>query len=382
MKERIYSINVQGKLSSIQTQRFEREVELQELIAEHPELLDGDQIDPDNPRRWILVQREIGIADSEGSGDRWSLDHLFIDQDGVPTLVEVKRGADSRIRREVVGQMLDYAAHAPTSWSAQQIRQTFEKNPRAEAQLQELLQSDADADIDAFWKQVELNLDAKHLRLLFVADYVPDELARVVEFLNEQMRLEVLAVELKQFPARSSRTLVPRVFGRLAAKNTATGRKRQTTEEFIARFGKAPHREAVARLLETSRKRGASHSGQARISIRAGCPRWRNPTTVAWLTPPGDATAQPFDANHFLFGVFQSLNTDDVPIELRARLDRWRQLFAEHSEFVPLPNPWSATKPSDYDGYPCYAVPYDIAAKRLDWLVDGLGSVSSDLAAL
>src|SRR5262249_3604083 len=31
----------------------------------------------------------------------WSVDHLFLDQDAVRTLVEVKRGSDTRIRREV-----------------------------------------------------------------------------------------------------------------------------------------------------------------------------------------------------------------------------------------------------------------------------------------
>ncbi|MFI0718271.1 hypothetical protein [Streptomyces sp. NPDC021224] len=37
------------------------------------------------------------------------MDHLFVDADAVPTLVKVNRAADTRIRREVVGQMLDYA---------------------------------------------------------------------------------------------------------------------------------------------------------------------------------------------------------------------------------------------------------------------------------
>ena len=52
-------------------------------------------------------------------------------------------------------------------------------------------------------RQVETNLRAANLRLLFVADGIPDELTRVVEFLNEQMpRIEVLAVEIKQFQAQ------------------------------------------------------------------------------------------------------------------------------------------------------------------------------------
>lgn len=32
----------------------------------------------------------------EGEASRFSLDHLFIDQDGIPTLVEVKRSTDTR----------------------------------------------------------------------------------------------------------------------------------------------------------------------------------------------------------------------------------------------------------------------------------------------
>ena len=92
---------------------FAAEVDLQELLAQYPGLLPGDQIDPESPRRWLLVAREVSVPDDTGS--RWALDHLFLDRDGVPTLVEVKRGGDSRIRREVVGQLLDYAAHSSST---------------------------------------------------------------------------------------------------------------------------------------------------------------------------------------------------------------------------------------------------------------------------
>jgi hypothetical protein len=35
-----------------------------------------------------------------------------LDQDAILTIVEVKRSTDTHVRREVVGQMLDYAANA------------------------------------------------------------------------------------------------------------------------------------------------------------------------------------------------------------------------------------------------------------------------------
>ena len=55
------------------------------------------------------------------------------------------------------------------------------------------------------------------MHLVFVADEIPSELRRVVEFLNEQMDpVEVLAVEAKQYVGGDLKTLVPRVVGQTA----------------------------------------------------------------------------------------------------------------------------------------------------------------------
>ena len=91
MAGRIYTRSQEGSLEPLEEIRFSSEDTLQELIADHPELLDREQMRPGDPRRWILVAREQGIADEPGSTARWSLDHLLIGQDAVPTLVEVKR---------------------------------------------------------------------------------------------------------------------------------------------------------------------------------------------------------------------------------------------------------------------------------------------------
>src|SRR5690554_4797328 len=76
---------------------------LQVLLVKYPDLLPGDQINPEAPRRWLLVAREMGVPGAEHETGRWSLDHLFLDQDGIPTFVECKRATDTRARREVVG---------------------------------------------------------------------------------------------------------------------------------------------------------------------------------------------------------------------------------------------------------------------------------------
>jgi hypothetical protein len=79
---------------------------LQTLVAEHPEMLAGDEAHESGRQRWLLIERESPISEEEGLAGRWSADHLFIDQDGVPTVVETKRSSDPRARREVVAQML------------------------------------------------------------------------------------------------------------------------------------------------------------------------------------------------------------------------------------------------------------------------------------
>ena len=85
---------------------------LQELIADYPHLLAGYEMDMDEPRKWLLVGREQILPHDSTGMKLFYLDHLFLDQDGVPTIVETKRSCDNRLRREVVAQMLDYASNA------------------------------------------------------------------------------------------------------------------------------------------------------------------------------------------------------------------------------------------------------------------------------
>ena len=117
-----------GSLMPMQAAPFDLEEDFQHLVELHPELLAGELIDAEAPRRWVLVMRELGIpCEAEGAG-WWSADHLFLDQDGIPTIVEVKRQTDTRLRREVVGQMLVYAAHAAAHLPVAEVRSQFKRS--------------------------------------------------------------------------------------------------------------------------------------------------------------------------------------------------------------------------------------------------------------
>jgi hypothetical protein len=227
MTGRIFHLNEQGEATPMEEARYDAERTLQELLAKHPDLLAGDQIDSVEPRRWLLITREMAVASEEDGAERWSLDHLFVDQDAVPTLVEVKRSANTDIRRKVVGQMLDYAANAVAYWPLEKIQAKFQdccakRQQDPEDVLTTFLGDDRDTD--DFWQQVKTNLQAGRVRLVFVADSIPAELRRIVEFLNSQMDpAEVLAIEVKQFVGSGMTTLVPRVLGQ-----TETARRRRS----------------------------------------------------------------------------------------------------------------------------------------------------------
>jgi hypothetical protein len=85
--------------------------ELQDLLHLNPHLLPGDQINPADPRRWLLIKREMPVPNAATGIDFYNIDFLYVDQSAMPTFVECKRYRDTRARREVVGQMMEYAAN-------------------------------------------------------------------------------------------------------------------------------------------------------------------------------------------------------------------------------------------------------------------------------
>ncbi len=238
MSGKIYLLEENGTLRSLDKKPYDSEDLLQTLLVRYPDLLAGDQINEAAPRRWLLVSREVGVPDEEDGADRWSLDHLFLDQDAVPTLVEVKRSSNTQIRRKVVGQMLDYAANAVVYWPAERIRTRFESSCKEDGgepdqKITELIEADPEDEgaVERFWEQVKTNLRAGKIRLVFVADDVPAELRRIVEFLNVQMDpAEVLAVEIRQYAGEGLKTLVPKVMG-LTAKTPPGPPPEQWNEE-------------------------------------------------------------------------------------------------------------------------------------------------------
>lgn len=109
--------------------------------------------------------------------------------------------------------------------------------------------------IDSFWETVFNRLKTGQIRLVFVADEIPKELRRIIEFLNEHMRdVEVLGVEMPQYVGSGLTTIVPKVIGKTTiaeqAKVSRSGRhwdEGSFFQELQQRFGDVPVR--VARRI-------------------------------------------------------------------------------------------------------------------------------------
>ena len=238
----LYMVDADGGLRRMAPSAPASEDQMQVLVARYPELItdgDGDL---------LLIKREQAIADSDEGNGRWSLDHLFVTRQGVPVLVELKRAVDTRIRREVVGQMLDYAANATVYWQGGRIAETFAATAMASGQEPDQLLSAfiGEGDPEEYWRQVDSNMKAGRIKLVFVADSIPRELARIVEFLNDQMRADVRAVELRWFSDDAgTTTLSPRIIGETerAAATKAAGKGLTPTDraswiaDYLAPFG-------------------------------------------------------------------------------------------------------------------------------------------------
>lgn len=189
----------------------------QKLLERYPEIVPGKQIRPgdEDPPRFVLLRREAPISS-------WSLDHLLVDQFGVLTLVECKLLENPESRREVVGQIIEYAANASAAWGGGQLRD-FAHNYWSDMgkDFEAIWQSSLglDFEIDEFWTLVESNLEQGRIRLIVAGDEIRPEVRRMIEYLNYEMdNVEILGLELKCYGTDDQQlVLVPTIIGQSVA---------------------------------------------------------------------------------------------------------------------------------------------------------------------
>lgn len=242
--------------------------ELQRLLQQNPELLPSEQIDPDNPPQWLLIKREMPVSDPATGSERWSIDFLYVDHMAIPTLVECKRCSDTRSRREVVAQMLEYAANGHHYWTAADLQAYAQETAGGEEQLNSWISRFRGPGETAttFFEATVANLRESTMRLVFFLEESPNELRSLVDFLNRQLKAtEVLLVEARLYDSPAGRVVVPWLFGYTEEARVA---KRESRAQ-AARTTGAVGAEAFHAAIE-----GGALSDELKSGVRALLEAW------------------------------------------------------------------------------------------------------------
>lgn len=234
---------------------YGREAELQQILADHPRLIPGvgDQ----------------AVACKEMQSGAGPADLIVVDQEGGLTLVECKLASNRQVRREIVGQMFDYAS---AFW--RMSLGDFEQRWLARTG-RSLGESVASANPD-FSSAVAANLAEGRFSIVLAVDAINDDLRRIVEYLNATSgpTTSVIAVAYKRLLSEHTEILLPTTYGEELAEAKAAAAERaegRWTESECRDWIKSNDAENLSRfdlLLEEARRRTIPFVGSVRRAKR------------------------------------------------------------------------------------------------------------------
>ena len=185
---------------------------IQALVHAHPGALPIAEIDPAfvGP---VPICRELNTPAG-------AIDNFLITPSGMPVLVECKLWRNPEGRREVVGQILDYAKEL-SRWSSSDLQREVSRRLKREGNplLDLVLAADPSVDEVAFNDALTRNLRRGRFLLLIVGDGIREGVEAIAEYLQEHAGLH-FSLGLVEMPIYElpdgSRLVAPRVLARTA----------------------------------------------------------------------------------------------------------------------------------------------------------------------
>ena len=157
-----------------------REATLRDLIHDHPAILPVHELDP-SFGRLFTVARELNVP---GVG---FIDVLLADERGRLVVVECKLWRNPQARREVIGQILDYARKL-ARYGYEDLQRQISIATRRQGNVLFALAQAAGSDLDEaqFVDRVARDLAAGRFLLLVVGDGITEGTRRIGEYLRDQ----------------------------------------------------------------------------------------------------------------------------------------------------------------------------------------------------
>ncbi len=196
------------------TEQLLQEKWLQDMIHCYPSLLPTNEIEPAfSPL--VSLGREI-------NAESWSIDNLFISTQGYLTIVETKLWRNPEARREVVGQIIEYAK-VVSSWTYNELDQrTRDRNkdevgrPLGVLDLLRRVVDISESEEGDFIDSVTKNMQRGHFLLLIVGDGIRESTEELASYLSSspQLHFTLALVELRIFQAEHGYLVIPQIVTR------------------------------------------------------------------------------------------------------------------------------------------------------------------------
>jgi hypothetical protein len=160
---------------------FHDETWVQELLFSHPELIPFEELEPAF-KGSIAVAREV----ESGAGPA---DVLFVNSDGLLTIVETKLWRNPQARREVVSQLIHYAAGFANMEYKDLVAAIKNASGSSDGLVERMKANGIALDETRFHDAVSRNLRRGRFLLLAIGDGIQEGVETMAEFLQGQPQL-------------------------------------------------------------------------------------------------------------------------------------------------------------------------------------------------
>ena len=193
------------------TQKLIDEYWLQKLIQDHPSILPVSEIEPVfGPL--VCIGKEVPTKDG-------FIDNLFISPQGYLTIVETKLWRNPEARREVVGQIIDYAKEINT-WSFEKldssVKAYHKSNSGRELGVIDALRLIEDIDEERekeIIDEITRHIQRGRFLLLIVGDGIRENVEAMADFLSKtpQLHFTLALVELQIYKMDEGKLVIPQI---------------------------------------------------------------------------------------------------------------------------------------------------------------------------
>lgn len=213
--------------------KYSAEAHLQDILYRDPDVIPIEDIPSQSDLSPIrLMLREVGLP---GSGNT---DLIGVDKNGYIFIIETKLARNPEAKRQVIGQILEYAAflhEKGIDWLNNVVRK--QKEGLGIMEYFEKL-NEPDWDREKFEQNLSDNLNGGTFKLFIAVDEMNPDLQRVINYMSNVLEVEIYALELRHFGDDTGmEILVPDVHGG-KKRPTSQPRKTWTESTFFEDAGK------------------------------------------------------------------------------------------------------------------------------------------------